>query len=193
MEIAQGIGRAPISSCFPNLVDVLLYRCGLPNLSWLVHAPKLRKLHVKQCPSIERIIGDGVTREELAASGLFSSLERLVLEDLPKLTSICDHALSFPHGASFQILGCPGLIKLPLDSNDASGRSFSITGDKDWWAKFVRWAKFEWNPTGRVTLKHSKWGLVEEMAFGEAVHKMKDDGIYQATIGFGPSGSGLTV
>ncbi|KAI6689528.1 hypothetical protein NL676_026356 [Syzygium grande] len=110
MEITQEIGQAPNCSCFPNLVDVRVSGCRLSDLSWLVHAPKLRELRVECCDSMERIIGDGFAREELAASGLFSR----VLFDLQE---------------------CPGLRKLPLDSSSARG-SFEVDGDQDWWAEF---------------------------------------------------------
>ncbi|KAI6689525.1 hypothetical protein NL676_026353 [Syzygium grande] len=125
MKIIQGIGRAPNYFCFPNLVDVWVPECGLSDLSWLVLVSKLRKLSVAYCDSMERIIGDGFEREELADSGLFSRLEYLGLFNLPKLTSICDQALSFPQGVLFRVRECPGLRKLPLDSSSARG-SFEV-------------------------------------------------------------------
>ncbi|KAK2631419.1 hypothetical protein EUGRSUZ_L02932 [Eucalyptus grandis] len=42
MEITQGIGRVPNYYCFPSLVEVLIANCRSLDLSWLVHAPKLR-------------------------------------------------------------------------------------------------------------------------------------------------------
>ncbi|XP_056167234.1 disease resistance protein RPS5-like [Syzygium oleosum] len=182
MKITQGIGRAPNCSCFPNLVEVRVYSCKLSDLTWLVHAPKLRELWVAYCNSMERIIGDGFAREELAASGLFSRLESLHLFNLPKLTSICDQALFFPQGVSFDIWYCPRLRKLPLDSSSARG-SFVVEGDKSWWAEF------EWDPTARVTLQLDVESLVEEMTFGEAARKVKEDeSQYWAKIGFLPRG-----
>ncbi|KAL3737184.1 hypothetical protein ACJRO7_026017 [Eucalyptus globulus] len=70
MEITQGTGRVPNYSCFPSLVEVAVAMCRFSDLSWLVHAPKLRKLTVGWCYSIEKIIGDEIAGEELAASGL---------------------------------------------------------------------------------------------------------------------------
>ncbi|KAI6689551.1 hypothetical protein NL676_026379 [Syzygium grande] len=161
MKITQGIGRAPNCSCFPNLVDVWVHECRLSDLSWLVHAPKLRELRVISCDSMERIIGDGFAREELADSGLFSRLEFLELYSLPKLTSICDQALSFPQRVIFRVRGCHGLRKLPLDSSSARG-SFEVWGDQSWWAEF------EWDPTARVTVELGGMGPTKEMTFGEA-------------------------
>ncbi|XP_030442398.2 disease resistance protein RPS5-like [Syzygium oleosum] len=184
MKITQRIGQAPNYFCFPNLVDVWVKRCGLLDLSWLVHAPKLRKLTVTFCESMEKIIGDGFAREELAASGLFSRLESLRLIGLPKLTSICDQTLSFPQGVRFFIVNCPGLRKLPLDSSSARG-SFEVEGDKRWWT----WAEFEWDPTARVTLQLDEMeGPAKEMTFGEAARKVKDESRYAGKIGFLPRG-----
>ncbi|KAF8024949.1 hypothetical protein BT93_F1947 [Corymbia citriodora subsp. variegata] len=142
MEITQGIGRAPDSSCFPSLLEVWVKNCRLLDLSWLVHAPKLQRLRVMSCFSMEKIIGDGIAREELAASRLFSHLECLRIKNLPKLRSICDHTLIFPQGVELFIMECPGLRKLPLDPNSARG-SLSITAHTRWWAEF------EWDPAAR--------------------------------------------
>ncbi|KAI6689521.1 hypothetical protein NL676_026349 [Syzygium grande] len=174
MKITQGIGRAPNCSCFPNLVDVWVNKCGLSDFSGT--------LMVVSCDSMERIIGDGFAREELADSGLFARLEILYLYSLPKLTSICDQALSFPQGVLFCVGQCPGLRKLPLDSSSARG-SFEVGAPKEWWAGF------EWDPTARVTLQLDSESLVEEMTFGEAVRKLKDEPYhFEAKIGFLPRG-----
>ncbi|KAF7848278.1 hypothetical protein BT93_L2137 [Corymbia citriodora subsp. variegata] len=92
---------------------------------------------------------------------------------LPKLRSICNHTLFFPQGVSFGISNCPGLKKLPLDSNSMRG-GFSIYADKHWWAEF------EWDPAARVTFqKLSLDGMAtsveEQMTFGEAARKVKDE------------------
>ncbi|KAF8024919.1 hypothetical protein BT93_F1921 [Corymbia citriodora subsp. variegata] len=129
------------------------------------------------CNSMEKIIGDGIAREELAASRLFSCLECLHIEFLPKLRSICDHTLLFPQGVEFFIWRCPDLRKLPLDSNNARG-SFSIFANKDWWVEF------EWDPAAPVTFQ--RFGSVEKMTFGEAACKMKDESIGLARIRFLP-------
>ncbi|KAK2632721.1 hypothetical protein EUGRSUZ_L01171 [Eucalyptus grandis] len=179
MEITQGIGQAPNYFCFPNLVEVVVHNCGFLDLSWLVHAPKLRILDVAFSPSMEKIIGDGFAREELATSGLFSCLKYLSIVDLPNLRSICNHTLFFPQGMTFFIRSCPGLRKLPLDSNNARG-SFSILGDEDWWAKF------KWDPAARVTLM-VHLSPEEEMTLGGALGKIKDGHHYLAKIGFLPS------
>lgn len=135
IEITQEVGRAPKYSCFPNLVWVVIMECGFLDLSWLVHTPKLQKLLVDSCKSVEKIIGDGFALEELVASGLFSRLERLRIRNLPNLTSICEQTLPFPQLKSLEIYKCPRLRKLPLDSNSARGSLEEIRVEADWWAK----------------------------------------------------------
>ncbi|KAL3737180.1 hypothetical protein ACJRO7_026013 [Eucalyptus globulus] len=179
MEINQGIGQAPNCYCFPSLVEVHVSCCGFLDLSWLVHAPKLQRLRVDHCDSMEKIIGDGTAREELAASRLFSRLKSLKIFNLPKLRSICDHALLFPQGVEFLIRSCPGLRKLPLDSNGAR-RSFWISGDTGWWEKF------EWDPAVRVTFDLRCAGPVEEMTYGEAERIIEGGPIYFIRMEFLP-------
>ncbi|KAL3737191.1 hypothetical protein ACJRO7_026024 [Eucalyptus globulus] len=183
MEINQGIGQAPNCYCFPSLVEVIVFDCGFLDMSWLVHAPKLQRLGVHKCDSMEKIIEDGIAREELAASGLFSRLKSLHITNLPNLRSICDHALLFPQGVEFWIDRCPGLRKLPLDSNGMRG-SFSIDAEKGWWEEF------EWDPAARVTFEWLGVGNKEEMTYGEAARKMKDDAAiyYWARMEFLASG-----
>ncbi|KAK3428144.1 hypothetical protein EUGRSUZ_F04256 [Eucalyptus grandis] len=111
MEINQGIGQAPNCYCFPSLVEVIVSDCGFLDLSWLVHTQKLQSLIVAYCYLMEKIIGDGIAREELAASGLFSRLKSLRIENLRKIRSICDHALLFPQGVEFWIDSYSGLRK----------------------------------------------------------------------------------
>lgn len=150
-------------------------------MSWLVHAPKLQKLTVLDCKSIEKIIGNEIAGEELAALGLFSHLEFLEIIHLPKLRSICDHTLFFAQGVDIRINNCPSLKKLPWDSSNARG-SFSINGNIQWWAEF------EWDPTARVTFQWEMVGSVEEMTFGEAVRKLNNGSNWPAKIGFRPNG-----
>ncbi|KAF8024994.1 hypothetical protein BT93_F1986 [Corymbia citriodora subsp. variegata] len=135
MEITHGIGQAPNCSCFPNLVAVCVERCGLSDLSWLVHAPKLCHLVVVDCDSVETIIRDGFAVEKLAASGLFSCLEDLVIMNLPNLTSIYDQTLPFPQLELLAINECPRLRKLPVNSNSARGSLRNVLADASWWAK----------------------------------------------------------
>ncbi|KAK3428114.1 hypothetical protein EUGRSUZ_F04228 [Eucalyptus grandis] len=175
MEITQGTGQVPNYLCFPSLIEVLVEGCGFSDLSWLVHAPKLQKLTVWFCDLIEKIIGDEIAGEKLAASELFSCLELLDIYHLPKLRSICDHTLFFAKGLNIKIYYCPGLKKLPWDSSNARG-SFSMSGDG-------QWVTLQW-PDERSVDEETTFGEAEEMTFGEAVRKMKDRSKWYSRIGF---------
>ncbi|KAI6689519.1 hypothetical protein NL676_026347 [Syzygium grande] len=142
----------------PSLVEVCVKKCGLSDLSWLLHAPKLRKLTVEGCESMEKIIRDGIVREEVAASGLFSWV-------------------------SFRICRCPSLRKLPFDSNSVKG-SFSIIAEADWWPKF----EWDDDTQVTFALESSPIERVEKLKFGEAVRKMGNQPFYYARIRFCPSG-----
>ncbi|KAB2095184.1 hypothetical protein ERO13_A01G018460v2 [Gossypium hirsutum] len=71
-------------------------------------------------------------------SNLFSKLEFLHLNNLPKMKTIYPHALLFPQLKRITILKCPMLKKFPLNSNSAKGRRLVIEGDEGWW-KDVGW------------------------------------------------------
>ncbi|KAK3428060.1 hypothetical protein EUGRSUZ_F04172 [Eucalyptus grandis] len=135
IEITQGVGQVPDCSCFPNLIYIMVDKCGFLDLSWLVHVPKLQQLEIALCNSMEKIIGDGFAPEELVASGLFSRLEHLNISHLANLTSICEQTLPFPQLKSLKIVNCPRLGKLPLDSNSARESLEEVRVEADWWAK----------------------------------------------------------
>ncbi|KAI6689547.1 hypothetical protein NL676_026375 [Syzygium grande] len=182
MKITQGIGRAPNYSCFPSLVAIQIFNCGLLDLSWLVHASELRELLVQDCSSMKKIIEDGFAREELVDSGLFSRLKSLTLIHLPKLTSICNQILSFSARGVLQRAGVPWSKKVAVGLEQREGK-LRGRGDQRWWAGF------EWDRTARVTLQVDPMGPTEEMTFGEAVCKLKDElHYYKAKIGFLPCG-----
>nr|KJB12459.1 hypothetical protein B456_002G019100 [Gossypium raimondii] len=91
--------------------------------------------------SLEEIISEEKLGEVTELKGnlnLFSKLERLLLEDLPKLKTIYHHALPFPQLKEVSIRGCPMLKKLPLNSNSAKGQRLIIEGEEGWW-KDVEW------------------------------------------------------
>ncbi|KAF8024942.1 hypothetical protein BT93_F1940 [Corymbia citriodora subsp. variegata] len=190
LNLQRPIRRVTISNMQNNLTSIVINysppsiwvsNCGILDLSWLVHAPKLQRLHDVGCNSMEKIIGDGIVREELAASGLFSRLESLEIINLPKLRGICDHTLLFPQGVNFFMLECPGLRMLLLGSNGTRG-SFLISGYGPWWAEF------KWDPATRVTFQEPYSGRspVEEITWGEAPRKIKDESVDWARIRFLP-------
>ncbi|TYH86133.1 hypothetical protein ES332_D01G021600v1 [Gossypium tomentosum] len=104
----------------------------------------LRSVSVVECNhlrDVKEIISEEKLGEVTELKGnlnLFSKLERLLLEDLPKLKTIYHHALPFPQLKEVSIRGCPMVKKLPLNSNSAKGQRLIIEGEKGWW-KDVEW------------------------------------------------------
>ncbi|TYJ47842.1 hypothetical protein E1A91_A01G019700v1 [Gossypium mustelinum] len=119
----------------------LTYCKQMRDVSWVIFAPHLEKLLIRDCNSLEEIISkeklDEVT-ESKANKNLFSRLEELDLRRLPKMKTICYRALPFPQLKKISIVKCPMLKKLPLNSNSAKGQRFIIEGEKEWW-KDVEW------------------------------------------------------
>lgn len=151
MKITQRIGQAPGGFCFPSLIDVLVRKCGLLNLSWLAHAPELSTLRVLDCESLEKILGDGYVGEESAALGLFLHLRILMIEYLPSLTSIYDQTLPFPQLEHLSIQRCPRLRKLPLDSNSTRGSLKKVLTNRQWWNNL------EWDDDAARSIFTAKW------------------------------------
>ncbi|QCE12334.1 ribonuclease P/MRP protein subunit POP1 [Vigna unguiculata] len=118
-----------------GLRELSLEGCGMLNLNWLTRAPSLQLLRIYNCPSLEEVIGE----EELGhAETVFSSLEIVDLDSLPKLRSMCSQVLQFPCLKEICVADCPKLIKLPFDSNSARNSLKHINGQKSWWRK-LQW------------------------------------------------------
>ncbi|KAG4160744.1 hypothetical protein ERO13_D01G017200v2 [Gossypium hirsutum] len=127
---------------FHSLRHVYLFGSRyLRDVSWVTFAPHLEVLWIFECIGLEEIISEGKLGEVAELKGnsnLFSKLEILMLENLPKLKTIYHHALSFPQLKEITIVKCGMLKKLPLNSNSAKGQRLVIEGDKGWW-KDVEW------------------------------------------------------
>ncbi|KAK3219538.1 hypothetical protein Dsin_013508 [Dipteronia sinensis] len=85
-------------NCFRNLQILNIYDCAVENLTWLRYTPRLRFLYVIACSSLEEIIawnfaGSSEIEEDVE---IFSNLEKVHFEGLPKLKSICRQAMPFP-------------------------------------------------------------------------------------------------
>ncbi|KAL9315001.1 hypothetical protein ACSQ67_016002 [Phaseolus vulgaris] len=93
-----------------GLRELSLEGCGMFNLNWLTRAPSLQLLRIYNCPSLEEVIGE----EFGHAENVFSSLEVIDLDSLPKLRSICSQILQFPCLKEICVANCPKLIKLLL-------------------------------------------------------------------------------
>ncbi|KAK8368131.1 hypothetical protein V6Z11_A01G020300 [Gossypium hirsutum] len=136
-NIIEGVG------CFHSLRSVYLFDCNqLRDASnWIIFAPHLEQLFIRDCQGLEEIISEEKLSEVAELKGnsnLFSKLEFLHLNNLPTMKTIYGHALLFPQLKRITILNCPMLKKFPLNSNSAKGRRLVIEGDEGWW-KEVEW------------------------------------------------------
>ncbi|TXG69234.1 hypothetical protein EZV62_004169 [Acer yangbiense] len=125
-------------NCFRNLQILNIWKCGiLENLSWLRYTPRLRFLYVMECKSLEEIIawdfaGSSEIEEDVE---VFSNLEEVSLQFLPKLKSICQRAMPFPSLRDIEVRGCSSLRKLPFNAESGKSTLKAIKGFRDWWYK----------------------------------------------------------
>ena len=130
----------PSHQYFCNLREVEIVLCSrLSNLTWLAHAQNLVSLVVRNCQSLEQVIGEGGGVSEIEQDlVVFSRLETLHLWSLPELKSICGRPLPFPSLREFDVRFCPSLRKLPFDSHTSTRKNLEkIKGEKEWWAGLV--------------------------------------------------------
>ena len=132
----------PCQEYFCTLREVGIDHCSkLLDLTWLVYAPNLEVLYVKDCESIEQVI-HGV-EEKLE---IFLRLKYIKLSKLPRLKSIYGHPLLFPSLEIIKVRKCKSLRSLPFDSTTSNKNLKKIKAEKSWWNQL------KWNDE---TLKHS--------------------------------------
>ncbi|XVE92488.1 hypothetical protein REPUB_Repub01dG0101500 [Reevesia pubescens] len=127
--------------CFQSLGDVFIALCSkLREVTWLILAPNLRRLHVSQCEKMEEIINErklSQVAELVDTSSLFAKLDSLYLRLMPELKSIYCDALPFSCLKYIQVYECPKLKRLPLNSNSAKENKICIRGEEEWWKELI--------------------------------------------------------
>lgn len=128
---------SPKTMCnFQFLVKVEISECqGLQDLTWLLFAPNLGWLDVRESPQIEEIISKDKAAKFMNGEATmmpFLKLKHLDLAYLDQLSSIYWSPLSFPCLMKISIFGCPNLWKLPLGSSSANGCNLVIHGEEEW-------------------------------------------------------------
>ncbi|CDY35148.1 BnaA09g17850D [Brassica napus] len=128
---------SPKTMCnFQFLVKVEISECqGLQDLTWLLFAPNLGWLDVRESPQIEEIISEEKAARFMNGEATmmpFLKLKHLDLAYLDQLSSIYWSPLSFPCLMKISIFGCPNLWKLPLGSSSANGCNLVIHGEEEW-------------------------------------------------------------
>ncbi|KAF7844551.1 putative disease resistance protein [Senna tora] len=138
-----------------RLKGLYIYGCEMFDLNWLKHAPNLEILNLYCCASLETVVSEDIAAAETerVRRDLFSSLTVLHLQYLTKLRSICRIALLFPCLKEIEVIGCPNLTKLPLDSQSAVKNLKHIKGEPSWWDQL-----HDRNYTTRLLLKDAAYG-----------------------------------
>ncbi|XP_062089576.1 disease resistance protein RPS5-like [Humulus lupulus] len=140
-----------------NLRVLVVVQCEMPDMNWLVYAPFLEFLRVKDCSSIKQLLN-----EDFGDESAFSCLTMLHLQDLPELKSIIrpQQALAFPVLKEIEVLNCSSLMKLPFDSNSAKESLIKIKGQREWWEKLV------WDDNHVESFFSSKFVSLDEIVTG---------------------------
>ena len=105
-------------------------------------APNLRDLSVKSAKKLEDVINKEKSRHgEKSGIVPFRRLEFLLLGDLPELKNIYWNSLPFPCLKRMDIIRCPNLKKLPLDSQSGKhgGNGVIIRYTVKEWIETVEW------------------------------------------------------
>ncbi|XP_010418074.1 PREDICTED: probable disease resistance protein At1g61190 [Camelina sativa] len=110
--------HSPSNLCFTNLSSVNIIYChSIKDLTWLLFAPNLVSLLVKNSDKVEEIINKEIaTNLTGIITTPFQKLECLDLHHLPKLKSIYWSPLPFPFLKHVTAYNCPKLRKLPLNA-----------------------------------------------------------------------------
>ncbi|CAH8353018.1 unnamed protein product [Eruca vesicaria subsp. sativa] len=108
----------PKTTCFLSLSKVIIMDCKcLKELTLLMFAPNLRILSVQIANQLEDIINkDKGGQGEKSGIVPFRRLEFLTLAQLPKLKNIYWSPLPFPYLKRIDVISCPNLKQLPLNS-----------------------------------------------------------------------------
>ncbi|KAL5845037.1 hypothetical protein ACOSQ4_010995 [Xanthoceras sorbifolium] len=134
LVIDRGMQNVPQ---FHNLHTVYLFGSSkLRDATWLIFAPNLQILEISTCRDMKEIISvGGEVGEMMMIRNVlpFARLEHLQLTFLKELESIYFNPLPFPHLKRIEIIGCPKLKKLPLDSNCMTTTALEIIGEQNWW------------------------------------------------------------
>ncbi|XP_058074713.1 disease resistance protein SUMM2-like [Magnolia sinica] len=119
--------------CIQNLCHINITLCPkLKSVTWILQLQNLEEIWIQGCEGVEEVIGTSDVRIPVREACL-RFLKSLCLFNLPKLTSICNHALAFPSLEKLAVYKCPKLKKLPIGLQSANNPLKEIEGEQEWW------------------------------------------------------------
>ncbi|XP_058074712.1 disease resistance protein SUMM2-like [Magnolia sinica] len=122
-----------VGGCIQNLCHINISFCPrLKSVTWILQLQNLEEIYIGYCEGVEEGIGTSDVRIPVREACL-RRLKILRLRELPKLTSICNHALAFPSLEKLHVYECPKLRKLPIGLQSANNPLKVIEGDGEWW------------------------------------------------------------
>ncbi|XP_062086842.1 disease resistance protein RPS5-like [Humulus lupulus] len=153
-----------------NLRVLVVVQCEMPDMNWLVYAPCLEFLRVKDCSSIKQLLN-----EDFGDESAFSCLTMLHLQDLPEVKSIIrpQQALAFPVLKEIEVLNCSSLLKLPFDFNSAKESLIKIKGQREWWEKLTAYGYGRWQSLIGILFVSSSYIHVITTQAEEAIETLK--------------------
>ncbi|CAO2827696.1 unnamed protein product [Amaranthus hypochondriacus] len=107
----------------------------LEDINFLVYAPSLETLMVKNCCALKKIIS-------LVKKDVFPSLKTICLDNLGNLEFICAEPQSFPILERMYIHDCQKLQELPFADIPIKSTLEFIEGDQGWWES-LRWSHLD--------------------------------------------------
>ncbi|OAY85846.1 Disease resistance protein RPS2 [Ananas comosus] len=153
----ERISVGPAPHHFQSLRDLTIVRCHkLDNISWVLWLESLERLVISHCYGMEYIVQEASTEtqtmngvstsqqneieeavtdmgaDSVIQSSEFPKLRSVILNDLPKLQSICC-ARNFSCLESIRVEGCKNLKRLPISRTYRIEKLKQICGSDEWW------------------------------------------------------------
>ncbi|KAK4576317.1 hypothetical protein RGQ29_027041 [Quercus rubra] len=146
ISIGQGGGCAVRCDLLPNLEELKLFAVsGLQSISELAGHLGLRfhnlksiglrdptKLGSNQHKTLIEELFNCDSGQIMTSDPVVPNLRKLVLEQLPKLITLCRHEETWPRLEQVEVVRCKHLRRLPL-TNQNAGTMKEIIGDSQWW------------------------------------------------------------
>ena len=121
---------------FHNLKSIGLRGCS--EMKYLISCgafiqtlPNLEVINIRRCNNIEELFNCD-SGQIMTSDPVVPNLRKLVLQQLPKLITLCRHEETWPRLEQVEVVRCKHLRRLPL-TNQNAGTMKEIIGDSQWW------------------------------------------------------------